>query len=451
MLLRETYRVNKEEALGGNSLYGPTYIISLSGKDAPRASHLQIVKWLHSLLNMSETSIESLYREKEVNRWYLVLSQTARSAYKDKLENFCKVLQEENITIEIYPIEKDRVKGTIQWVPYMFRQPCLDKICKQMTGDPDTVLTKDKRRNIWFFQYRPSVKEVPHYLDLEVEGESTTKVALVTLPGRKTACLACGEDSHWESRCPKRGARQPPNQNNRYAKQGATDKEGNPPAHNTASQHPRASTGEAKLQRLEKAASEDGEWETVKRPNKHRKSTKTRTMEMTSPALRSKHALKPHKSRAKRRIDLTKHHEQEDTSPYRTALTAIAEDTAEVATLANTVGEEVGALTAAANHDGEDSSNANKQPTLTADSETVQLAHAQPGRETGLKRPFAGEESSPDTSQSATRHRGESNPPTEELPTIPNNSLQNLMGGFPPPVRPFLGLETTVALSPLPH
>jgi hypothetical protein len=102
----------------------------------------------------------------------------------------------------------------IKWVPFAFRQKCLEGIVKKMTGDEKTVITRNEPRNLWFFQFTTGPKEIPHYLDLEVAGEINMKQAIVYLPGRKTACLMFGEDTHWENNCPKKETKRNQKQRN---------------------------------------------------------------------------------------------------------------------------------------------------------------------------------------------------------------------------------------------
>jgi hypothetical protein len=205
MLLRDKYTVSREEAFENDSWYAfGTYVIRVSGRDAVKATPLQILRWLDKVLqDFQQHDTRSLYREKEAGKWFLVLTAAAVEKHKEQLRDLVKDVPGEEISITIVPVEKDRIKGCIKWVPFGFRHKCLEGIVKKMTGDDKTVLTRDEPRNLWFFQFSPGLKEIPHYLDLEVAGESNSKQALVYLPGRKTACLMCGEDTHWENKCPK--------------------------------------------------------------------------------------------------------------------------------------------------------------------------------------------------------------------------------------------------------
>jgi hypothetical protein len=202
MILREKYTLCREEAIENDSSYAPgTYVIMLSGRNAATATPPKILRWLHVLLfNLQETDIVSLYREKEVGKWLLKLTMSAVSKYAEQLDNLVKDMPDKEVSMVIVLIAKGRIKGYIKWVPFTFRQKCLEKIVKKITGDNQTVITRDQLRNIWFFQFTPGPKEIPHYLDLEVAGENKTQLAVVYLPGRKTACLMCGEDTHWESK-----------------------------------------------------------------------------------------------------------------------------------------------------------------------------------------------------------------------------------------------------------
>jgi hypothetical protein len=82
-----------------------------------------------------------------------------------------------------------------------------------VSGDPNSEIHMVGFKTYkWCFKYEP-VKgfEAPHYVNLTLtddEEKDYINRVRVTLPGRRTPCLSCLQDTHWDSKCPIRAEKQ---------------------------------------------------------------------------------------------------------------------------------------------------------------------------------------------------------------------------------------------------
>jgi hypothetical protein len=98
---------------------------------------------------------------------------------------------------------KQRKKLTLKYLSPKMKQPEVEKLARYLTGDHNAEAFRYTTAppGEWKVLYSPE-REIPHYLSLGVEGDTERYVAHVYIPGRRMACLHCGEDSHWSNRCP---------------------------------------------------------------------------------------------------------------------------------------------------------------------------------------------------------------------------------------------------------
>jgi hypothetical protein len=206
MLLKQSFSFTAAEALKEGKIYSQnTLVISLRGRNGPRQRFEDIL----SLIAVADSHVETLYRHKDPNKWYLVLNAAGYTTKHRGLLGLKKNFPEAEVSMHIFAQEEDRSRGCILWLPYTFQEKCVKEIVSGMTGDPEPKITKDAKRNQWFFHYKPvQGVDIPHYVSVDIVGETNKKGEIwVRLPGRLTDCKHCGLNTHWDSQCPSRGSR----------------------------------------------------------------------------------------------------------------------------------------------------------------------------------------------------------------------------------------------------
>jgi hypothetical protein len=116
-------------------------------------------------------------------------------------------------TFSIVHREKEKFRGFLNWLPSTLTERYAQLIAADVSVDPNAEVHRVKRqRDKRCFKYEP-VKgfEIPHYVNLTLtddEEEVYVNRVWVTLSGRRTLCLFCQQDTHWDSKCPTRAERQ---------------------------------------------------------------------------------------------------------------------------------------------------------------------------------------------------------------------------------------------------
>lgn len=105
-------------------------------------------------------------------------------------------------SILILQADKNGVRGHIKWVPPTISREILELVIKDLAkpGEGYTLLPVGKGDR-WAVDFHPatSLEEVPHFLDINIGGESHT--ILLQLNGRRIVCPLCGTNKHLPHAC----------------------------------------------------------------------------------------------------------------------------------------------------------------------------------------------------------------------------------------------------------
>lgn len=191
-----TFLVTKED-LDGGLLHSPgTLLLKIGGKSAAKASFATIV----GMLKVSAADILSLYRLENPFVWFLV---PANDGVKAKLLNR-SFGEEGSIKIDISTLEGEKVKITLHWVSPTINKKKIEDILRSF-AEPGSVVEAVRLgvTDKWASWIKVKKNfEIPHYIQLRVEGDPRVYKVLVTVPGRRQQCWHCGQDQHWSNQCP---------------------------------------------------------------------------------------------------------------------------------------------------------------------------------------------------------------------------------------------------------
>jgi hypothetical protein len=202
--------LNLEEDFEGGALHKPnTLVITLSGPQTHRASYSWIASALISGCHLDPNCISSVYRLEDPKRFYVKLTDAGHIKYYKDLHGKKCDFPEHKISLMIEHLEKEKMKGSIHWLPWTTKATTVKKIATHITGDNNVDVYPIKSAgDVWTFAYTPQKdREVPFYLTAKVSSQMEADKYLkifITLPGRRTPCGVCGDTSHWISQCPKR-------------------------------------------------------------------------------------------------------------------------------------------------------------------------------------------------------------------------------------------------------
>lgn len=95
--------------------------------------------------------------------------------------------------------EKDRIDGTIGWVPPALKNETILKELQIISKIEPIVTDVPHTNNINFTIFSDSPSTIPHYIKLNYK--NTAINLLIAIPGRRYACQTSGSTRHWTSYC----------------------------------------------------------------------------------------------------------------------------------------------------------------------------------------------------------------------------------------------------------
>uniref|UniRef100_A0A0B7B6G3 CCHC-type domain-containing protein n=1 Tax=Arion vulgaris TaxID=1028688 RepID=A0A0B7B6G3_9EUPU len=156
--------------------------------------------------------VTSVYLFENPHKWFATLSSAAHIQHYQRIHGTTFQLQDSELAVTIEHLEKEKSKGVIYWIPPTMTITQVQNLAQTITGDPKTEVTKiTSAPDKWSFTYKPTPKRIPHHAKINIHGENEESQSniWITLPGRRTQCATCGQDTHWSSQCPL-GKRQNP-------------------------------------------------------------------------------------------------------------------------------------------------------------------------------------------------------------------------------------------------
>jgi hypothetical protein len=95
--------------------------------------------------------------------------------------------------------EKNRVNGTLRWVPPTLSDRTLIKALQPYSNKEPSIYTIPLTTNRSFSIHTDNPANIPHYIQLNYRNKSHN--ILIAINDRKQACQTCSSTSHWTNRC----------------------------------------------------------------------------------------------------------------------------------------------------------------------------------------------------------------------------------------------------------
>lgn len=186
-------------ALGEGSFHYPdTMLLQVSGPGAAaKASVALLTSALIGPGQLPIRGISLLYRLESPVKFYLTPMAEAHSHYNGK----CLSLTDPAVTIMVEQLDKQQTKLTLKYLSSKLGQAEIEKLVKKITEDLKAEAFRFREAPLGRWVLYSSKNEIPHYISIEVEGDPERHLVYITIPGRRTACFHCGEDSYWSSVC----------------------------------------------------------------------------------------------------------------------------------------------------------------------------------------------------------------------------------------------------------
>jgi hypothetical protein len=203
----------KKEALASGILHvAGTLIVTLTGPGSGNMDLRTVMDAIIDTFRLGPDTVEEIYRNSSGPKWFFRLRGEAFAKHYDRLHGMSRLNRRLGVTLSIVHREKEKLRGFLNWLPSTLTEKYAQLIAADVSGDPNAEVKRTGyQTDRWCFKYEPVQDyEVPHYVNLtltdEVEEDYENKV-WVTLPGRRTPCSFCQQDTHWESKCPTRTER----------------------------------------------------------------------------------------------------------------------------------------------------------------------------------------------------------------------------------------------------
>ena len=102
-------------------------------------------------------------------------------------------------TLHITIHQKDRINGTIRWVPPALKNETILQALRIVSKLEPTISEVPHTNNRSFTILSDSPSTIPHYIKLNYK--NTAINLLIAIPGRRQACQTCGSTRRWTSQC----------------------------------------------------------------------------------------------------------------------------------------------------------------------------------------------------------------------------------------------------------
>jgi hypothetical protein len=186
-------------------------IVTLSGPGAGNLDWRSVMDAIIDKFRLGPDAVQEMYRNSSGPRWFFRLSGEAFAKHYDRIHGMSRLNKKLGVTLSNGHREKEKLRGILNWLPSTLTEKYAQLIAADVSGDPSAEIQKmGCQTDRSCFKYEP-VKdiEVPHYVNLTLtndEEEDYENRVWATLPGRRTPCSFCQQDTHWESKCPTRAA-----------------------------------------------------------------------------------------------------------------------------------------------------------------------------------------------------------------------------------------------------
>ena len=114
-----------------------------------------------------------------------------------QLHNTIKQHGPYTLSFQIY--QKDKINGTIRWVPPAMSNETILKALRIVSKLEPSVTQVPYTSNRNFTIYSDTPSKIPHYI--QIKYKNTAINLRIAIPGRRQACQTCGSSKHWTSQC----------------------------------------------------------------------------------------------------------------------------------------------------------------------------------------------------------------------------------------------------------
>ncbi|XP_012946612.1 uncharacterized protein LOC106014109, partial [Aplysia californica] len=176
-----------------------TLTVTLTGRYSGSVPPDTIIQKIHSILPTAQ--IKKIYRLQTYYTYYIE-PQTDTDLSPLHLKTFREVAEGTDALCQM--TARERRKIHLQWVPVTLTETHIKQIAQTFTR-PDTPIDFLPRRygtdDRHILLAEADEQDIPHYVRVSGCGPDTLSI-LVTIPGRRIACIHCARDDHYSSKCP---------------------------------------------------------------------------------------------------------------------------------------------------------------------------------------------------------------------------------------------------------
>jgi hypothetical protein len=177
-----------------------TLRVLIKGKKERRLDEFILEDLFTCELNINRSQIINVYNLGKPSEWYISLKS-------DEIYNSLHLVvicehSDYCSSMLLLHVDKNGQRGHLKWVPPTITQNMINKIMIEIS-EPDTIVSTLKigKSDKWAVDFCPNapLKDLPHYIDLEIGGETYT--LLLQLNGRRSICPLCGTTKHGPAAC----------------------------------------------------------------------------------------------------------------------------------------------------------------------------------------------------------------------------------------------------------
>jgi hypothetical protein len=172
----------------------------IKGKKNIRMDETLLEEVLCTELNIKADQVTHVYNLGKPTEWFVTLKSDLlfKSLHMREIAQNTKLCS----SILLLHVEKKGTRGQLKWVPPTYTQKLVIDILKTVsTPDEPITATRVGKSDKWMVDFQPisKVETLPHFLEVEMGGESHT--LLLQINGRRTICPLCGTTKHGPAAC----------------------------------------------------------------------------------------------------------------------------------------------------------------------------------------------------------------------------------------------------------
>ena len=148
--------------------------------------------------------VEAVYKCGEGRDWYVTFSRTA-TAKRLSDETF---LSTSGIPVKVESLDRRRVRFRVHWFPFHMKGELVEEFMEEHGSQVHIEYESQNYEGISMKTGTIAgtmICSETEYHQIPYRGNIHGRVVLITVMGRQTVCLRCGDISHQRSSCPHKG------------------------------------------------------------------------------------------------------------------------------------------------------------------------------------------------------------------------------------------------------